>query len=160
MEIYIRTKCVYICAEIEMVVMEKCKVPELTEQNITDEEKTAAATRTHAQRSRYVHAHSHMSTLECITDLKVERRTKGEDGSICGLILCSLYYLFLAPYRPFLDMVYSALDCTSDDYHALFVLCLLYAVSHSKGMQKLIVNLIYPQCFQHFHMPTCVDFRC
>uniref|UniRef100_A0AAX7U6B5 C-type lectin domain containing 16A n=1 Tax=Astatotilapia calliptera TaxID=8154 RepID=A0AAX7U6B5_ASTCA len=73
--------------EIEMVVMEKCKVSELTEQNITDEEKTAAATRTHTQRS-----------------------------------------------RPFLDMVYSALDCTSDDYHALFVLCLLYAVSHSKGI--------------------------
>ncbi|XP_029692161.1 protein CLEC16A isoform X2 [Takifugu rubripes] len=75
--------------EIEMVVMEKCKVSELTEQNITDEEKTAAATRSHAQRS-----------------------------------------------RPFLDMVYSALDCTNDDYHALFVLCLLYAVSHSKGVNK------------------------
>ncbi|XP_065820573.1 protein CLEC16A isoform X3 [Labrus bergylta] len=75
--------------EIEMVVMEKCKVSELTEQNITDEEKTAAATRTHMQRS-----------------------------------------------RPFLDMVYSALDCTSDDYHALFVLCLLYAVSHSKGINR------------------------
>lgn len=39
-------------AEIEMVVMEKCKVSELTEQNITDEEKTAAATRADAQRSR------------------------------------------------------------------------------------------------------------
>ncbi|KAM4530978.1 protein CLEC16A isoform 2-T2 [Odontesthes bonariensis] len=75
--------------EIEMVVMEKCKVSELTEQNITDEEKTAAATRTHTQRS-----------------------------------------------RPFLDMVYSALDCTNDDYHALFVLCLLYAVSHSRGVNR------------------------
>uniref|UniRef100_A0A3B4YFX4 C-type lectin domain containing 16A n=1 Tax=Seriola lalandi dorsalis TaxID=1841481 RepID=A0A3B4YFX4_SERLL len=38
--------------------------------------------------------------------------------------------------KPFLDMVYSALDCTSDDYHALFVLCLLYAVSHSKGINR------------------------
>ncbi|XP_037544831.1 protein CLEC16A [Nematolebias whitei] len=75
--------------EIEMVVMEKCKVSELTEQNITDEEKTAAATRAHTQRS-----------------------------------------------RPFLDMVYSALECTNDDYHALFVLCLLYAVSHSKGVNR------------------------
>ncbi|CAG5897575.1 unnamed protein product [Menidia menidia] len=75
--------------EIEMVVMEKCKVSELTEQNITDEEKTAAATRTQSQRS-----------------------------------------------RPFLDMVYSALDCTADDYHALFVLCLLYAVSHSRGVNR------------------------
>ncbi|XP_061568817.1 protein CLEC16A isoform X1 [Cololabis saira] len=75
--------------EIEMVVMEKCKVSELTEQNITDEEKTAAATRTHMHRS-----------------------------------------------RPFLEMVYSALDCTNDDYHALFVLCLLYAASHSRGVNR------------------------
>uniref|UniRef100_A0A667W9Z9 C-type lectin domain containing 16A n=1 Tax=Myripristis murdjan TaxID=586833 RepID=A0A667W9Z9_9TELE len=81
--------CLCACTEIEMVVMEKCKVSELTEQNITDEEKTAAATRTHTQRS-----------------------------------------------RPFLDMVYSALDCNSEDYHALFVLCLLYAVSHSKGINS------------------------
>jgi len=40
---------------------------------------------------------------------------------------------FLSLRRPFLDMVYSALDCNHDDYHALFVLCLLYAVSHSRG---------------------------
>ncbi|KAM8825627.1 protein CLEC16A isoform 1-T1 [Synchiropus picturatus] len=75
--------------EIEMVVMEKCKVSILTEQNITDEEKSEAATRGNAQKS-----------------------------------------------RPFLDMVYSALDCSTDDYHALFVLCLLYAVSHSKGINR------------------------
>ncbi|EDL96212.1 similar to CG12753-PA (predicted) [Rattus norvegicus] len=36
--------------------------------------------------------------------------------------------------RPFLDMVYHALDSPDDDYHALFVLCLLYAMSHNKGM--------------------------
>ncbi|XP_040829266.1 protein CLEC16A isoform X1 [Ochotona curzoniae] len=36
--------------------------------------------------------------------------------------------------RPFLDMVYHALDSPEDDYHALFVLCLLYAMSHNKGM--------------------------
>lgn len=51
-------KFIYVCicvqTEIEMVVMETCKVSELTEQNITDEEKTAAATRTHTQRSRYM----------------------------------------------------------------------------------------------------------
>lgn len=35
--------------------------------------------------------------------------------------------------RPFLDMVYHALDSPEDDYHALFVLCLLYAMSHNKG---------------------------
>ncbi|XP_045141495.1 protein CLEC16A isoform X3 [Echinops telfairi] len=36
--------------------------------------------------------------------------------------------------RPFLDMVYLSLDSPEDDYHALFVLCLLYAMSHNKGM--------------------------
>uniref|UniRef100_A0A5F9CKZ6 C-type lectin domain containing 16A n=1 Tax=Oryctolagus cuniculus TaxID=9986 RepID=A0A5F9CKZ6_RABIT len=35
--------------------------------------------------------------------------------------------------RPFLDMVYHALDSPDDDYHALFVLCLLYAMSHNKA---------------------------
>ncbi|KAK1799096.1 hypothetical protein P4O66_007361, partial [Electrophorus voltai] len=85
-------------AEIEMVVMEKCKVSDvctLTEQNITDEEKTAAAACTEGQRS-----------------------------------------------RPFLDMVYNALDCEMEDYHALFVLCLLFAMSHSKGINPKLLEKI------------------
>ncbi|XP_072550294.1 protein CLEC16A isoform X2 [Salminus brasiliensis] len=85
--------------EIEMVVMEKCKlsdVSSLTEQNITDEEKTAAAAaRTEGQRS-----------------------------------------------RPFLDMVYNALDCENEDYHALFVLCLLFAMTHSKGINPELLEKI------------------
>lgn len=35
-------------------------------------------------------------------------------------------------------MVYNALDCAEDDYYALFVLCLLYAMSHNKGKQFLL----------------------
>ncbi|KAK3552749.1 hypothetical protein QTP86_022155 [Hemibagrus guttatus] len=85
--------------EIEMVVMEKCKISDistLTEQNITDEEKTAAAAAgTEGQRS-----------------------------------------------RPFLDMVYNALDCEKEDYHALFVLCLLFAMSHSKGINPELLEKI------------------
>ncbi|XP_048967348.1 protein CLEC16A isoform X3 [Canis lupus baileyi] len=80
--------------EIEMVIMERGKLPELAantsvqEQNTTDEEKSAAAT--------------------------------GLESAQWS--------------RPFLDMVYHALDSQDDDYHALFVLCLLYAMSHNKGM--------------------------
>ncbi|XP_077930926.1 protein CLEC16A isoform X5 [Halichoerus grypus] len=80
--------------EIEMVIMERGKLPELAantsvqEQNTTDEEKSAAAT--------------------------------GLESALWS--------------RPFLDMVYHALDSPDDDYHALFVLCLLYAMSHNKGM--------------------------
>lgn len=79
--------------EIEMVIMERGKLPELAsgtsmqEQNTTDEEKSAATGLESVQWS-----------------------------------------------RPFLDMVYHALDSADDDYHALFVLCLLYAMSHNKGM--------------------------
>ncbi|XP_068942016.1 protein CLEC16A isoform X5 [Petaurus breviceps papuanus] len=79
--------------EIEMVIMERSKLTELaisvvTEQNTTDEEKSAAAS--------------------------------GSENSQWN--------------RPFLDMVYNALDSPEDDYHALFVLCLLYAMSHNKGI--------------------------
>ncbi|XP_051819122.1 protein CLEC16A isoform X5 [Antechinus flavipes] len=79
--------------EIEMVIMERSKLTELaisvvTEQNTTDEEKSAAAS--------------------------------GTENTQWN--------------RPFLDMVYNALDSPEDDYHALFVLCLLYAMSHNKGI--------------------------
>uniref|UniRef100_A0A672KXB4 C-type lectin domain containing 16A n=1 Tax=Sinocyclocheilus grahami TaxID=75366 RepID=A0A672KXB4_SINGR len=82
--------------EIEMVVMEKCRIFEvstLTEQNITDEEKSAA-------------------------------RSEGQKS------------------RPFLDMLYNALDCDTEDYQALFVLCLLYAMSHSKGINLELLERI------------------
>ncbi|KAG8435206.1 hypothetical protein GDO86_013230 [Hymenochirus boettgeri] len=78
--------------EIEMVIMERSKASEksvstVTEENTTDEEKSAAA---------------------------------------CGADACQS--------RPFLDMVYNTLECTEDDYYTLFVLCLLYAMSHNKGI--------------------------
>ncbi|GAA6085053.1 protein CLEC16A isoform X6 [Tachysurus ichikawai] len=47
---------------------------------------------------------------------------------------------------PFLDMVYNALDCEKEDYHALFVLCLLFALSHSKG-----INL---ELLEKFQLPA------
>uniref|UniRef100_A0A8C1JW63 C-type lectin domain containing 16A n=1 Tax=Cyprinus carpio TaxID=7962 RepID=A0A8C1JW63_CYPCA len=84
--------------EIEMVVMEKGRISELstlTEQNITDEEKSAAAARSEGLKS-----------------------------------------------RPFLDMLYNALDCDAEDYQALFVLCLLYAMSHSKGINLELLERI------------------
>ncbi|OXB67513.1 hypothetical protein ASZ78_005734 [Callipepla squamata] len=44
--------------------------------------------------------------------------------------------------RPFLDMVYNALDCAEDDYHALLVLCLLYAMSHNKGIDPVKLETV------------------
>uniref|UniRef100_A0A5F9CU95 C-type lectin domain containing 16A n=1 Tax=Oryctolagus cuniculus TaxID=9986 RepID=A0A5F9CU95_RABIT len=56
-------------------------------------------------------------------------KTSGESEEIEMVIMESVQWS-----RPFLDMVYHALDSPDDDYHALFVLCLLYAMSHNKGM--------------------------
>lgn len=39
----------------------------------------------------------------------------------------------IALQKPFLETVYSALDCTENDYAALFALCLLYAMANNKG---------------------------
>ncbi|XP_025026449.1 protein CLEC16A isoform X3 [Python bivittatus] len=80
--------------EIEMVIMERCKLISATEQNITDEEKSAAA-------SEMPHWN-----------------------------------------RPFLEMVYNALECAEFDYYALFVLCLLYAMSHNKGIKPITLERI------------------
>nr|XP_056722250.1 protein CLEC16A [Euleptes europaea] len=82
--------------EIEMVIMERCKLSSAKEQNITDEEKTAAAS--------------------------------GAAASNWN--------------RPFLGLVYNAVECAEDDYYALFVLCLLYAMSHNKGMEPVTLERI------------------
>ncbi|XP_038676859.1 protein CLEC16A isoform X2 [Scyliorhinus canicula] len=86
--------------EIEMVIMERCKISGaqnvgLTEQNTTDEEKTAAASRVDSPKR-----------------------------------------------RPFLDMVYNAVECSEEDYYALFVLCLLFAMSHNKGIDPDLLEKI------------------
>uniref|UniRef100_H2Y951 Uncharacterized protein n=1 Tax=Ciona savignyi TaxID=51511 RepID=H2Y951_CIOSA len=39
-----------------------------------------------------------------------------------------------SPHLPFLDTIYSALNCTGSDYSALFALCFLYAILHNKGL--------------------------
>ncbi|XP_074052510.1 protein CLEC16A isoform X6 [Macrotis lagotis] len=102
--------------EIEMVIMERSKLTELaisvvTEQNTTDEEKSAAASGSeNTQWNREI-------------DWKMK----------CLLPLMHLDF-GANPKEPFLDMVYNALDSPEDDYHALFVLCLLYAMSHNKGI--------------------------
>lgn len=87
--------------EIEMVIMERGKVAEMSatvvaEQNTTDEEKTAAASVNEPNLS-----------------------------------------------RPFLDMVYNALECTEEDYYALFVLCLLFAMSNNKGINPIKLERIH-----------------
>uniref|UniRef100_A0A8C5P3S5 C-type lectin domain family 16, member A n=1 Tax=Jaculus jaculus TaxID=51337 RepID=A0A8C5P3S5_JACJA len=71
---------------------------------------------------------SALSELPAGTSVR-EQNTTDEEKSAAATCSVSV------PWdRPFLDMVYHALDSPDDDYHALFVLCLLYAMSHNKGM--------------------------
>ena len=36
-------------------------------------------------------------------------------------------------FRPYLEAVFHALECTENDYETLFALCLLYAMGHNDG---------------------------
>ncbi|XP_047389015.1 protein CLEC16A isoform X4 [Sciurus carolinensis] len=69
-----------------------------------------------------------LSELAASTSLQ-EQNTTDEEKSAAATCSAGVQWS-----RPFLDMVYHALDSPDDDYHALFVLCLLYAMSHNKGI--------------------------
>jgi hypothetical protein len=38
--------------------------------------------------------------------------------------------------KPFLEMIVNTLQCSENDYAALFALCLLYALGHNPGTVK------------------------
>ena len=38
--------------------------------------------------------------------------------------------------RPFMAAILDALDCSENDYTALFALCLLHAIGHNKGRSR------------------------
>ncbi|XP_018335183.1 protein CLEC16A homolog isoform X2 [Agrilus planipennis] len=44
--------------------------------------------------------------------------------------------------KPFLEIVYNALDCTDNDYAVLFALCLLYAIANNKGVTSDLLELV------------------
>ncbi|XP_050345845.1 protein CLEC16A homolog isoform X1 [Nymphalis io] len=47
--------------------------------------------------------------------------------------------------RPFLKTILDSLDCSENDYKALFALCLLYALINNKGVNPdLLETLLYP----------------
>lgn len=89
----------------------------------------------HHRRGENCCSHPHKRAAQQVrrTAWRVSASSSRGVGALITRSLFLSLFLRLPPRRPFLDMVYSALDCTADDYHALFVLCLLYAVSHSKG---------------------------
>ncbi|XP_049817773.1 protein CLEC16A homolog isoform X2 [Aethina tumida] len=44
--------------------------------------------------------------------------------------------------KPFLETVYNALDCTENDYVALFALSLLYAMANNKGVASSVIEQV------------------
>ena len=53
-------------------------------------------------------------------------------SGLCGSLFCMIPFLALDS-RPYLEAVFKALDCSINDYKALFSLCLLYALGHNNG---------------------------
>ncbi|TUM45535.1 Protein CLEC16A [Bagarius yarrelli] len=95
-----------------MVVMEKCKISDvstLTEQNITDEEKTAAAAAgTEGQRSRWEGASGHsgaeLSSPEAVGALRRALHHQGRSSGLSGGETCKPNAWRIWERRSFLDM--------------------------------------------------------
>ncbi|XP_074647477.1 protein CLEC16A-like isoform X2 [Tubulanus polymorphus] len=52
---------------------------------------------------------------------------------------------FTLTNRPYLEAIFNALECTENDYEALFALCLLYAMGHNEGInQELLDSVLMP----------------
>ena len=73
--------------------------------------------------------------LHCTATVACRGRAVLSVISVLNFLLDPLIYLFALCFsRPFLDTIYSALNCTENDYSALFALCLLYAMLHNRGV--------------------------
>lgn len=47
--------------------------------------------------------------------------------------------------KPFLEMIFNTLECSENDYAALFALCLLYALGHNQGVNEdLLDTVLFP----------------
>ncbi|XP_021374464.1 protein CLEC16A-like [Mizuhopecten yessoensis] len=44
--------------------------------------------------------------------------------------------------RPYLESIFNALECTENDYEALFGLCLLYAMGHNDGLHQGLMDTV------------------
>ncbi|RUS88412.1 hypothetical protein EGW08_003808 [Elysia chlorotica] len=57
----------------------------------------------------------------------------------------SLQLSFSLDNRPYLEAIFNALECSENDYSALFALCLLYAMGQSRGIsQSLLDGVLMP----------------
>ncbi|XP_049951691.1 protein CLEC16A homolog isoform X1 [Schistocerca serialis cubense] len=44
--------------------------------------------------------------------------------------------------KPFLEMIFNTLQCSENDYSALFALCLLYALGHNQGVNEELIDTV------------------
>ncbi|XP_050302255.1 protein CLEC16A homolog isoform X2 [Anthonomus grandis grandis] len=78
-------------------------------------------------------ASSIVEDLRNITDEEKEKLAKNPSENV-------------ASEKPFLETVYSALDCSENDYAALLALCLLFAMANNKGVtSELIGQVLKPK---------------
>ncbi len=79
---------------------------------------------------------------DCIMELNSSLGHGSERSTITLLRLTSSehfnqltsHFLWLsATFRPYLNALFTALDCSDNDYGCLFSLCLLYAMGHNNG---------------------------
>ncbi|XP_065339533.1 protein CLEC16A homolog isoform X4 [Cloeon dipterum] len=61
--------------------------------------------------------------------------------------------------RPFLEAIFASLDCTENDFVALFALCLLYSMGHNKGVNECLLDkVLFPaKNSQHWYNGNLIE---
>lgn len=80
-----------------------------------------------------------------ITDEEKEQRLALENGiapplPLAGMSSSTTSQQQVLANKPFLEMIVNMLQCSENDYAALFALCLLYALGHNPGVSRELLN--------------------
>ena len=71
------------------------------------------------------------------------------DCIISALSFSQLLWFVYFFHRPYLETLFNALECTENDYSALFALCLLYAMGQNEGMGAFLCSKTHTHTHTH-----------
>ncbi|GAB6025945.1 hypothetical protein CHUAL_011914 [Chamberlinius hualienensis] len=81
-----------------------------------------------------------------ITDEEKQRQAQHRQSTEQNQLPRNLELLqesFSLSNRPYLEAVFNVLECSENDYAALFALCLLYAIGHNEGVNQDLLDTVF-----------------
>lgn len=82
------------------------------------------------------------SNVENVQELNITDEEKQQLQEVAHRTTEQLQEEFSLSNRPYLEAIFNALDCSENDYTALFTLCLLYALGHNQGINQELLDAV------------------